>query len=169
MKTITIIEDGDRARLIYVRTDGDVTVFDRDRKFRFRTDISGAETTCQILERVVPAIVQAETARLKIEALADRCRTGWCPGYPDEIDPYIPQRTLRRARFGIDLIRYPEDDEFYSPATILMGIEMGTGPSTSLVGKSDGTECVTGEILWIDAAREWAVCEDAFWWTPAEE
>jgi hypothetical protein len=94
---------------------------------------------------------------------------GWRPGYPDEIDPDIPQRTLRRARFGIDLIRYPDDDELFSPATILMGIEMGTGPSTSLVGKSHGTVCVTGEILWIDAAREWAICEDGFWWTPAEE
>ncbi|WGS20186.1 MULTISPECIES: hypothetical protein [unclassified Bradyrhizobium] len=169
MKVITIMEEGERARSVYVRTDGDVTVFDRHRKFRFRTDISGAETTWQILERVVPAIVHAETARLKIEALADRCRTGWRPGYPDEIDPDIPQRALRRAQFGIDLIRYPDHDEFYSPATILMGIEMGTGPSTSLVGKSDGTVCVTGEILWIDAAREWAICEDGFWWTPAED
>ncbi|WP_141937284.1 hypothetical protein [Bradyrhizobium sp. UNPA324] len=169
MKVITIVEDGERARSVYVSADGDLTVFDRDRKFRFRTDVAGAETTWQILERVVPAIIHAETASLKIEALADRCRTGWRPGYPDEIDRDISQRTLRRAGFGIDLIRYPDDEEFYSPATILMGIETGTGPSTSLVGKSHGTVCVTGEILWIDAAREWAVCEDGFWWTPAEE
>lgn len=45
MKIITIIDDEERARSIYVRPDGDVTMFDRDRKFRFRTDISGAETT----------------------------------------------------------------------------------------------------------------------------
>ncbi|TFV44509.1 hypothetical protein [Bradyrhizobium niftali] len=57
----------------------------------------------------------------------------------------------------------------YSPAAILKGIEMVTGPSTSLVGKSDGTVCVTGAIVWIDAARERAVRQDAFWWTPAEE
>ncbi|MET3298991.1 hypothetical protein [Bradyrhizobium diazoefficiens] len=157
MKTITIIEDGDRARLVYVRNDGDVTVFDRDQKFRFRTDIAGAETTWQILERVVPAIAHAETARLKIEALVARCRTGWRPGYPDEIDPDIPQRTLRRARFGIDLLRYPDDDEFYSPATILMGVDEN--------GQVQGT----GEIFWIDAGREWVICEDYFWWTPAEE
>lgn len=89
MKVI-IMEDGESARSVYVRTDGDVTVFDRNRKFRFRTDISTAETTWQILERVMPAIVHAETARLKIDALAARCRTGWRPGYPDEIDPDIP-------------------------------------------------------------------------------
>jgi hypothetical protein len=50
-----------------------------------------------------------------------------------------------------------------------MGIEKQRGPSTSLVGKEGGSVCVTGEILWIDAAREWAICEDAFWWTPPEE
>jgi hypothetical protein len=39
MKAIlTIIEDGERARSVYVRHDGDVTMFDRDRKFRFRAD-----------------------------------------------------------------------------------------------------------------------------------
>lgn len=27
----------------------------------------------------------------------------------------------------------------------------------------------TGEIFWIDAGREWVICEDCFWWTPAEE
>lgn len=118
MKTIAIIEDDERARAIYVRNDGDVTVFDHH-KFRFRTDIAGAETTWQILARVVPAIVHAETARLKINALAAPCRTGWRPGYPDEIDPDIPQRTLRRARFGVDLLRYPEDDELYSVNRLL--------------------------------------------------
>lgn len=139
-----------------MRPDGDVTVFDQDRKFRFRTDVAGAETTWQILARVVPAIVHAETVRLTIEALADRCRTGWRTGYPDEIDPDIPQRTLRRARFGVDLLRYPDDDEFYSPATILMG-----------VGENRQVQA-TSEIMWIDARREWAVCEDTFWWTPVE-
>ncbi|SDJ63147.1 hypothetical protein SAMN05216338_105726 [Bradyrhizobium sp. Rc2d] len=98
MKVITIMQDGELAtRFVYVRTDGDVTVFDRNLKFRFRTDISGTETTWQILRQVVPAIVRAEIARLKIEALSARCRTGRRPGYPNEIDPDIPQRTLRRA------------------------------------------------------------------------
>ncbi|MGY3618446.1 hypothetical protein [Bradyrhizobium sp. USDA 10063] len=157
MKTITIIEDDERARSIYVRPDGDVTVFDRDRKFRFKIDIAAAKTTWQILARVAPLIANAESVRVKIDDLADRCRTGWRPGYPDEIDPDIPQRTLRRARFGIDLIRYPDYDDFYSPATILMGDD------------ENGQFQVTTEILWIDAGCEWAVCEDCFWWTPPDD
>jgi hypothetical protein len=50
MKVITIIDDEERARSIYVRPDGDVTVFDRDRKFRFRTEVAGAATTWQLLD-----------------------------------------------------------------------------------------------------------------------
>lgn len=156
MKVI-IMEDGESARSVYVRTDGDVTVFNRDRKFRFGIDISTAETTWQILERVMPAIAHAETARLKIDALAARCSTGWRPRPPDEIDPDIPQRTLWRARFAVDLLRYPDDDEFYSLDTILMGVD------------ENGQVQATGEIFWIDAGREWVICEDYFWWTPAEE
>jgi hypothetical protein len=64
---------------------------------------------------------------------------------------------LRRARFGVDVLRYSEDEEFYSPATILMGID------------KNGQVHATTEILWIDAAREWVVREDGFWWTPEEE
>jgi hypothetical protein len=167
MRVITIIDDEKRARSIYVRRDGDVTVFDRDRKFRFQTEAAGAATTWQLLERMIPAIIRAEAIGLKIEAVADRCRTGWRPAVPDEIDADIPQRMLWRAHFGVDLLRYPEDDEFYSPATILMGIEIDAGRSTSFVG--NGTVGATGEILWIDAARAWAVCEDGFWWTPGED
>jgi ribosome biogenesis protein Tsr3 len=74
MKVITIIEDGERARSVYVRPDGDVTVFDRDRKFRFRTDISGAETTWQLLERVVPAIAHAESCTGGIRLGEQACR-----------------------------------------------------------------------------------------------
>lgn len=59
--------------------------------------------------------------------------------------PDIPQRTLRRARFGIDLLRYPDDEEFYSLATILMRVD------------ENGQVQATGEIFWIDAGREWAV------------
>jgi hypothetical protein len=159
MKVINIMEDGEAARSVYVRPDGDVTVYDRERKFRFKVDIAGAETTWQILGRVVPAIAHAESVRCKIDAVVDRCRTGWRPGYPDEIDPDVPQRTLRRTRFGIDLMRYPDDGELleYSRADILMGRD------------ENGHMGVSGEILWIDGARHWAVCEDGFWWTPAEE
>lgn len=105
----------------------------------------------------MPTIAHVEAVRIKIEALAERCRTGWRPGYPDEIDPDIPQRTLRRARFGVDLLRYPDDDEFCGPATILMGVN------------ETGQVHATAEILWIDAGREWMVCDDCFWWTPAED
>ncbi|MHC2462427.1 hypothetical protein [Bradyrhizobium embrapense] len=168
MKVINILEDGSPPRSVYVRPTGDLTVYDGERKYKLKVDIGGAETTWQILARVAPAIAHAADVRSKIDDLADRCRTGWRPAYPEEIDPDVPQRTLWRSRFGIDLIRYP-DEEFYSPATILMGIASGAGPSTSLVGKTDGAVGVTGDILWIDAAREWAVCEDAFWWTPREE
>lgn len=66
MKVITIIEDGERARSVYVRADGDVTVFDRDRKFRFRCDIAGAETTWQIMARVTPHVVAAEARAIEI-------------------------------------------------------------------------------------------------------
>jgi hypothetical protein len=156
MKIITIIEE-DGVRSLYVRADGDVTVFDRDRKFRFRCDIAGAETTWQIVARVTPHVVAAEARAIGIEALADRCRTGWLP-VAEEIDADVPQRTIRSATFGVDLMRYPDDPELmaYSRATLLMGRD------------ETGRALVTGEILWIDAAQRWAVCEDGFWWTPAD-
>jgi hypothetical protein len=150
MKIITIIED-ERARSVYVRADGDVTVFDRDRKFRFRCDIAGAETTWQIMARITPHVVAAEARAIGIEALADRCRTGWLP-VAEEIDADVQQRTMLRSGFGVDLMRYPDDPEFaeYSRATLLMGRDQA------------GHALVTGEILWIDAAQRWAVCEDGF-------
>jgi hypothetical protein len=155
MAAITIIEDGERARSVYVR-DGDVTVFDRDRKFRFRCDTAGAETTWQILARITPGIVAAEARAIKIEALADRCRSGWRP-VAGEIDPDVAQHTLLSARFGVDLLRYPDEPDF-----------MEFGRATSLVGRDEaGRTLVSGEILWIEAGREWAVCEDGFWWMPA--
>jgi hypothetical protein len=157
MKAITIIEDGERARSVYVRADGDVTVFDRDRKFRFRCDIAGAETTWQIMARVTPHVVAAKARAIEIETLADRCRTGWLP-VAEEIDADVPQRTMLHAGFGVDLMRYPDDPEVmeYSRATLLMGRD------------ETGRGLATGEILWIDAAQRWAVCEDGFWWTPAD-
>jgi hypothetical protein len=154
---ITIIEDGERARSLYVREDGDVTVFDLDRKFRFRCDIAGAETTWQIMARVTPHIVAAEAEAIEIKTLADRCRTGWLP-VAEEIDAAVRQRTMFGARFGVDLLAYPDDPELmeYSRATLLMGRDEA------------GRHVATEEILWIDAAQGWAVCEDGFWWTPAD-
>ncbi|MEH2506837.1 hypothetical protein V1290_005648 [Bradyrhizobium sp. AZCC 1578] len=156
MKVITIIEEGERPRSVYVRADGDVTVFDRDRKFRFRTDIAGAETTWQILARVVPTIVHAETVRLKIEAFADRCRTGWRPGYPDEIDPDIPQRTLRRARLGVDLLRYPDDDEVLQPGDRFDGNQRERPSSGDRRDHVDRRQSRVGDLrgfLLVDASR----------------
>jgi hypothetical protein len=157
MKAITIIEDGERARSVYVRDDGDVTVFDRDRKFRFRSDIAGAETTWQIMARVTPHVVAAEARAIAIETLADRCRTGWIP-VAGEIDVDVPQRTIRGVTFGVDLLRYPDDPDLaqYSRATLLMGRDEA------------GRTLVTGEILWIAADQSYAVCEDGLWWTPAD-
>ncbi|WP_298257231.1 hypothetical protein [Bradyrhizobium sp.] len=159
MAAITIIEDrADRVRSIHVEWNGDVRVFDKDRRFRFRADVRGAQTTWQLLSRITPSIAAAELRAIAIEKVADRCRTGWLP-VADEIDPLVEQRTLRRSRFGVDLLRFPDDPEFahLSRATILTGRD------------KFGRARVTGEILWIDSQRAWAVCEDGFWWTPGPE
>ncbi|MEH2499576.1 hypothetical protein V1294_006055 [Bradyrhizobium sp. AZCC 1678] len=158
MRTFTLLEEGQSARSIYVRGDGEVTVYDVGRTLRCRVSIDGAETAWQMLERVMPGTVHAEAVRLKIGRLVERVQTGWRPSYPDEIDPDIPQRTLRRARFAIETMAYPEDpeDPYHAPATVLMGVD------------ESGRVQPTGEVLWIDAGREWALCEDGFWWTPAE-
>jgi hypothetical protein len=49
-----------------------------------------------------------------------------------------------------------------------MGFENWASSSGTTV-PTKGMGCVSGEILWLDGALEWAVCEDGFWWTPAEE
>lgn len=157
MRSFALIE-GDRATMLHVRHDGDVTVFDRDResaiRFRVPMDVED-DTTWRLPHRVLIALVQAEARLIRIDRLVERVRTGWRPT-PGEIDPEIPQRTLRRAHFAIDAIRYPEDEDFYSPPTVLLGIG------------EHGHADPTGQILWTDAHREWAVC-DGFWWTPQEE
>jgi hypothetical protein len=153
------LTEGDRATMLHVRHDGDVTVFDRDResaiRFRVPMDVEG-DTTWRLLHRVLTGLVQAEARLIRIDRLVERVTTGWRPA-PKEIDPEIPQRTLHRAHFAIDAMRYPEDEDFYSPPTVLLGI-----------GEHGHVE-PTGQILWIDALREWAVCDDGFWWTPSEE
>jgi hypothetical protein len=49
--------------------------------------IAGAQKACQVLARAMPDIVHAEIVSLKINALAERCRGGWRPVYPNKIDP----------------------------------------------------------------------------------
>jgi hypothetical protein len=157
MKAITLIEDGaDRVRSLYVNDRGDVTVFDRDRKFRFFCDIAGAVTTWKLMARITPYVVASETRAIVIEMLADRCRTGWIP-VPEEIAADVRQRKIRGATFAVDLLRYPDDPDLaqYSRATLLMGRD------------ESGRALGTGEILWIAADRSYAVCEDGFWWSPA--
>lgn len=155
MRSFTLIE-GERVTTLHVRHDGDVTVFDRDReramRFRVPMDIAG-DTTWQLLSRVMDGIVRVEHRLMMIDRLVERLKTGWRP-LAGEIDPEIPQRVLRRAHLAVDAIAYPDDPDFYSPPTKLLGID------------ESGQVEPTGEILWIDAHREWAVCDDGFWWTP---
>jgi hypothetical protein len=58
-RTITIIDDEDRHRSVYVRHGGDVTVFNYDRKCRFK------------IESPVP--------RRHARSLRGRCRTSFMP------------------------------------------------------------------------------------------
>jgi hypothetical protein len=160
MRSFALIEGG-RATMLHVRHDGDVTVFDRDRESAIRIRISmhaDGDTTWRMLSRVMDGLVRAEDRLIRIERLVERVKTGWRP-IPGEIDPEIPQRTLRRAHFAVDAIAFPDDGDpdFYAPPTKLLGI-----------GESGYVE-PTGHILWIDAYREWAVCDDGFWWMPWED
>ena len=156
MRSFALIEDG-RATILHVRHDGDVTVFDRDREspIRFRIAIhADGDTTWRMLSRVMDGLVRAEDRLIRIEHLVERVKAGWRP-VADEIDSEIPQRTLRRAPFAFP--DDPDDPDFYAPPTKLLGI-----------GSSGYVE-PTGHILWIDAYREWAVCDDGLWWTPPED
>ena len=159
MRSFALIE-GDRATMLHVRHDGDVTVFDRGREspIRFRIAMHG-DTTWRLLSRVMNALVRAEDRLMRIDRLVERLHTGWRP-VAGEIDQEIPQRMLRRAHFAVDAIAFPEDPDdpdFYAPPTKLLGIGEG------------GHVEPTGNILWIDAHLEWAVCDDGFWWMPWED
>lgn len=67
----------------------------------------------------------------------------------------IKQRTFVAWTFAVDLLQYPEDDEF-PPAY---------GRAEKLLGRdAEGFGMSSGEILWIDAGLRWALCEDGFWW-----
>jgi hypothetical protein len=161
MRSFALIE-GDQATMLHVRHDGDATVFDRDREsaIRFRIAMhADRDTTWRMLSRVMDGLVRAEDRLIRIERLVARVKAGWRP-VPGEIDPEIPQRTLRQAHFAVDAIAFPDDPDdpdFYAPPTKLLGI-----------GESGYVE-PTGHILWIDAYREWAVCDDGFWWMPWED
>ena len=123
-------------------------------RFRIPMNVDG-DTTWRLLSRVVAGILRAEERLIRIDRLVERLQTGWRP-VAAEIDPDIPQRTLTRATFAVDLLAYPDEPDLmqYSRATKLLGRdEQGFGLST-------------GEILWIDAERGWTVCDDGFWWTP---
>lgn len=150
-RSLTIIEDGHRARSLYVNS-GRVEVFDKDRNFRFHSDLSGIDTTWQLLSRIAPEIVALEAKALKLEALAGRCRTGWTP-VAVEIDRDIRQRSLTVWNMAIDGLRYPDDlGIFYLPATKILGRD------------PEGRGRGTGEILWIAADLTYAVCDDGLYW-----
>jgi hypothetical protein len=157
MRVITILEDGSRVRTIYVDSHR-VDVFDsKDRFYRIRSDLRDLETatTWEILAHVTPAIAVEEDKRDALDALAERCRDGWIPT-PGEIPRGIRQVTLTHSSMAIDGIAFPESDDFYSPATKLMGRD------------ADGRGHASGTILWIAPDRSFAVCDDGFWWMKDE-
>ena len=159
MRIITILENENRMRTIYVDRHH-IDVFDsKDRIYKIRSDLRDLDletaTTWEILARVTPAIAVEEDKRDAIEAVAQRCREGWMPT-PGEIPPGIRQTTLTHSTMAVDGIAYPESDEFYSPATKIMGRD------------ADGRGHATGTILWIAPDRSFAVCDDGVWWMRGE-
>jgi hypothetical protein len=91
MRSFALIED-DRATMLHVRHDGDVTVFDRGRespiRFRSAMHVDG-DTTWRLLSRVMNGLVRAEDRLIRIDRLVERLHTGWRP-VAGEIDPEIP-------------------------------------------------------------------------------
>ncbi|MBN9007152.1 MAG: hypothetical protein J0H40_17275 [Rhizobiales bacterium] len=157
MRAFTLLEGETSARMIRVRGNGTIIVHEggRRRLHARVTDLDRNASTWALLARVVPAIAHAESVRSKIDRLVERAMTGWTPA-SDEIDADIPQRTLKEAVFATDLLAFPDDPDLmhYSRAYRLLGRdESGFGASV-------------GEILWIAANREWAICDDGFWWLP---
>jgi hypothetical protein len=159
MRVITILENEYRMRTIHVDRYR-IDVFDsKDRKYMIRSDLRDLDvdtaTAWEILARITPAIAAEEDKRDALDALADRCRSGWTPT-PGEIPGGMPQTTLTHWTMAVDGIAFPESDEWYSPATKLMGRD------------ADGRGHATGTILWIAADRSFAVCDDGVWWMRGE-
>ena len=118
------------------------------RRWTFRATRPG-----RLLHRALAGIVRAEDRLLRIDRLVERVRTGWRP-VADEIDPEIQQRTLHRAHFAIDAMRYPDDEDFYSPRTGLLGIgDHGREPTGQIM---------CGSTL---IGRGWSATTDS-WWKP---
>jgi hypothetical protein len=154
IRSFALIED-DRATMLHIRHDGDVTVFDCDRStpLRCRVEMDGTESKWVLLSRVCDGIAQHEDVLVRIDRLVERVQTGWRP-VAEEIDPDIPQRTMLRATFAVDLLAYPDEPDLmqYSRATKLLGRD------------EEGAVCSTGEILWIASDLSWALCADGFYW-----
>jgi len=144
MRSFALIE-GDRSTMMHVRSDGDVTVFDRDResaiRFRIPMDVDG-DTIWRLLSRVMAGIVRAEERLIRIDRLVERLQTGWRP-VASEIDPDIPQQTLANWQFA---------PSFTRPETVVIGHD------------ADGRVTRSDQILWIDADLRWALCESGIWW-----
>jgi hypothetical protein len=88
-----------------------------------------------------------------MQRLLERLQTGWIP-VADEIAAGIPQQTMARWSFAVDLMAYPDEPEFvqYSRAEHLLGRDdQGFGMSS-------------GEIFWIASDLTWAMCEGGFFW-----
>jgi hypothetical protein len=151
-RSLTVIEDGEsRARSLYVFGNR-VIITDRDRRIEFRVrELIDDDPVWLMLSKLAPHIMAASDRAEAIERLADRCRTGWIP-VAGEIDPLVPQRTMLRCTFAVDAMRYPDFEDFYSPAT-------------KLLGRDDaGFGMTSGEILWIAADLSFAICDDGMWW-----
>lgn len=161
MRMLTIFENEHRVRTLYVDHYRIDVHESRDRSYKIRSDVLrdldlDTATAWEILARVAPAIAVEEDKRDALDELARQAREGWTPA-PDEIPHGVRQRTLRNSTLAVDAIAYPESNEWYSPATKLMGTE------------PNGDFRPSDTILWIAADRSWAICEDGFYWLPATE
>lgn len=157
MKIIDIIED-ERARSIYIWIDGDVRSMTGSGDSGSRSKSTAPPRFGKSSRASCRTLSMQSGARRKLRrSRIDAVRVGG--RVSGEIDPEVPQTILRHARFGVDLKRFPDDEEVlaYSRADVLMGLD------------ASGYAAVSGEINWIGADQSYAVCRDGFWWTPGDE